>query len=104
MIKEVRALTGLGLKEAKTLVEAGGKIKGSPEVLLEQAATLADRVRLRFADGSEHEIPSCYYEFARRYPQPDGKLYPGFVAASADSLFESTNIASMPESRREDRK
>jgi large subunit ribosomal protein L7/L12 len=27
VIKEVRALTGLGLKEAKTLVEAGGKIK-----------------------------------------------------------------------------
>ena len=27
VIKEVRALTGLGLKEAKDLVEAGGKIK-----------------------------------------------------------------------------
>jgi large subunit ribosomal protein L7/L12 len=27
VIKEVRALTGLGLKEAKELVEAGGKIK-----------------------------------------------------------------------------
>ena len=27
MIKEVRAITGLGLKEAKDLVEAGGKVK-----------------------------------------------------------------------------
>lgn len=27
VIKEVRAITGLGLKEAKELVEAGGKIK-----------------------------------------------------------------------------
>ena len=27
MIKEVRGITGLGLKEAKELVEAGGKIK-----------------------------------------------------------------------------
>ena len=27
VIKEVRSLTGLGLKEAKDLVEAGGKIK-----------------------------------------------------------------------------
>ena len=27
VIKEVRAITGLGLKEAKDLVEAGGKIK-----------------------------------------------------------------------------
>jgi len=28
VIKEVRAITGLGLKEAKDLVEAGGKVKG----------------------------------------------------------------------------
>ena len=27
VIKEVRAITGLGLKEAKALVEAGGKVK-----------------------------------------------------------------------------
>ncbi len=27
MIKEVRTITGLGLKEAKDLVEAGGKVK-----------------------------------------------------------------------------
>jgi large subunit ribosomal protein L7/L12 len=27
VIKEVRGITGLGLKEAKDLVEAGGKIK-----------------------------------------------------------------------------
>ncbi len=32
MIKEVRAITGLGLKEAKDLVEAGGAIKeGAPQ-------------------------------------------------------------------------
>jgi hypothetical protein len=73
--------------------EAGGKLKGSPGELLEQAATLADRVRVRFGDGTEHEIPSCYYEFARRYPGSDGKLYPGFVAASADRIFESTDTA-----------
>lgn len=34
VIKEVRAITGLGLKEAKDLVEAGGKVK--------EAATKAD--------------------------------------------------------------
>ena len=28
VIKEVRAITGLGLKEAKDLVEAGGKVQG----------------------------------------------------------------------------
>lgn len=69
---------------------AGGRIKGTPEVLLEQASTLADRQPVPFADGP-HTVPTCYYEFALRYPGPDGKLYDGFVAASADKIFESTN-------------
>ncbi|MGB1300776.1 MAG: DUF1338 domain-containing protein, partial [Pseudoalteromonas tetraodonis] len=33
----------------------------------------------------------CFYEFAIRYPKPDGEIYTGFVAASADKIFESTN-------------
>ncbi len=70
---------------------AGGVIKGSPEVLLEQASTLADRVEVTFADGRERAIPSCYYEFARRYADSDGELYQGFVAASANRIFESTD-------------
>jgi len=39
------------------------------------------------------DVPTCYYEFAKRYPGPDGKLFPGFVAASADKIFESTYTA-----------
>ncbi len=70
---------------------AGGKLRGSPLEGLEQASTLADRIRVRFGDGSEREIPSCYYEFARRHPGPDGELFSGFVAASADRIFESTH-------------
>lgn len=69
---------------------SGGEIKGSPEELLEQSSTMADRVPVRFADRTE-AIPSCFYEFALRYPDTSGKLYPGFVAASADKIFESTN-------------
>lgn len=71
---------------------SGGRIKGSPAVLLEQGSTLADRVPVEFADGATHTIPSCYYEFARRYPGPDGRLYEGFVASSASKIFESTNV------------
>ena len=71
--------------------ESGGRIKGSPEVLLEQGSTMADRMEVEFAGGERHEIPTCYYEFARRYPGPDGSLYNGFVAASADKIFESTD-------------
>jgi hypothetical protein len=46
---------------------------------------------VEFANGERHVIPTCYYEFARRYPDADGKIYEGFVAASADKIFESTN-------------
>lgn len=69
---------------------AGGEVKGSPEELLEQSSTMADRVPVTFSD-SEMTIPSCFYEFARRYQKPDGSLYSGFVAASADKIFESTH-------------
>ncbi|QSX35685.1 DUF1338 domain-containing protein [Shewanella sedimentimangrovi] len=69
---------------------SGGEIKGSEEVKLKQSSTLADEALVEFTDGSKM-IPSCFYEFARRFPLEDGKLYPGFVAASADKIFESTN-------------
>lgn len=69
---------------------AGGRVKGTPEVLLEQGSTLAATVPVEFADG-RREIPSCYYEFALRYPKPDGTLYEGFVPASANRIFESTD-------------
>ncbi len=35
---------------------------------------------------------NSFYEFAKRYPTANGKLYQGFVAASADKFFESTNV------------
>ena len=55
-----------------------------------QGSTMADRQPVEFADGS-HEIPTCYYEFARRYVLPGGRLFQGFVANSADRIFESTH-------------
>ncbi|MBY0418514.1 MAG: DUF1338 domain-containing protein [Pararheinheimera sp.] len=70
---------------------SGGEIKGTPEVLLEQSSTLADEAPVQFTDGTRN-IPSCFYEFARRYPMANGQLYGGFVAASADKIFESTNV------------
>jgi hypothetical protein len=70
---------------------SGGEIKGTPDVFLEQSSTLADKVEVAFEDGIKRVIPCCYYEFAKRYPMPDGRLYTGFVAKSADKIFESTN-------------
>ena len=70
---------------------SGGEIKGTPQEMLEQSSTLAEKIKVEFEDGV-FEIPSCYYEFARRY-EKDGKLYQGFIAASADKIFESTNVS-----------
>ncbi|GAC05113.1 DUF1338 domain-containing protein [Paraglaciecola chathamensis] len=73
-----------------SLNTAGGEIKGSVEVMLEQSSTLADKHPVAFTDG-ERAIPSCFYEFAKRYPKSDGSIFTGFVAESADKIFESTN-------------
>ena len=52
---------------------------------------MADKMPVAFSDRTV-DIPSCFYEFAQRYPLPNGDLYQGFVAASADKIFESTNV------------
>lgn len=72
--------------------EENGEVKGSAEVLLEQSSIMAQNAEVEFNDGT-HLIPSCYYEFTHRFPDKNGVLYPGFVAASADKLFESTNLS-----------
>jgi hypothetical protein len=70
--------------------ESGGEVKGSPEVLLEQSSTMADKVPVAFTEGTKM-IPGGFYEFAKRYAKANGELYSGFVAASADKIFESTD-------------
>jgi len=72
------------------LNSSGGEIKGTPEVFLEQSSTLANNIEVEFSDG-KLTVPACYYEFAKRYALPSGDLYQGFVAASADKIFESTS-------------
>lgn len=72
------------------LNESGGEVKGTKDVCLEQSSTLADNIEVEFTD-KKLTIPSCYFEFAKRYPLANGKLYRGFVATSADKIFESTN-------------
>lgn len=81
------------LKEAGFILnQSGGEIKGGPDVLLGQSSTMADKIKVELADNCI-EVPSCFYEFAQRYAMPNGTLYQGFVAASADKIFESTNAS-----------
>jgi hypothetical protein len=74
------------------LNDAGGEIKGNPAELLEQSSIKAELIPVAFVEGQK-EIPGCYYEFARRYPDQDGRLYSGFIAKSADKIFESTDFS-----------
>ncbi|MDQ3002994.1 MAG: DUF1338 domain-containing protein [Fibrobacterota bacterium] len=69
---------------------SGGEIKGSPETFLEQSSTLANEADAPFRDGPR-KVPGCYYEFARRYPMPNGDLFQGFNDKSANKIFESTD-------------
>jgi hypothetical protein len=82
------ALTQAGF----VLNQIGGEIKGGPEVLLAQSSTMADKITVQLSD-VQKSVPSCFYEFAQRYTMADGSLYRGFVAASADKIFESTNAS-----------
>jgi hypothetical protein len=70
---------------------SGGEIKGTPEQMLEQSSVLADRIPVAFKEVTK-EITSCYYEFAFRHPMNNGQLYSGFIAGSADKIFESTDM------------
>ena len=70
--------------------DAGGEIQGSTGELLEQSSIRAGMVKTQFQEGF-YEVPGCYYEFAKRYPDKDGKLYSGFIAKSADKIFHSTD-------------
>jgi hypothetical protein len=79
------------LEEAGFVINrAGGEVKGTPAVMLEQSSTMADQVEVQFQDGL-FIIPGGFYEFAKRYPMANGELYSGFVEASADKIFESTH-------------
>ena len=79
-------LKAMGIK----LNASGEEIKGSPAEFLEQSSTMAELVPVTFSD-RVHPVPACYYEFALRHTMPNGLLYQGFVATSADKIFESTN-------------
>jgi hypothetical protein len=70
---------------------SGGEIKGSPSQLLEQSSILADVVEVEFEENVK-EITSCYYEFSYRYKNNQDIIFNGFIADSADKIFESTDM------------
>lgn len=92
-LKKYRNLKDLNLllkENGFSLNSSGGEIKGSEEELLQQSSIMADRSMVEFKEG-RRSSPSCYYEFALRFKKDNGELYDGFITASADKIFESTN-------------
>lgn len=69
---------------------SGGEVKGTKAQLLKQSSTMADIIPVEFDDGT-YQIPACYYEFAQRFKDENGERFSGFIAKSADKIFESTN-------------
>jgi len=88
---DIHRVNDLLTKNGFVLNTSGGEIKGTPADLVQQSSTLADSVNVKFIEGS-FEVPCCYYEFAQRFPDSEGHLYNGFVAKSADRIFESTDF------------
>ena len=85
-----------GFLESRGYQLNGGahKVQGSPEQFLEQSSTLASTVEHTFEGDETRTIPSCYYEFALRYPVPGSWcIYDGFQAKNADKIFESTDVS-----------
>jgi hypothetical protein len=83
------------------LNNAGGEIKTSPDMLLRQSSTVANKISSEFADGDTHAIAGSYVEFAERLVLPEYINVPkellstahrreGFEAGNADKIFEST--------------
>ncbi len=95
-VNELKSIENLAefnelLKEQGFVMNSsGGEIKGSKGVMLQQSSILADKMNVFFKEG-HREAPSCYYEFAERFPMDNGELYSGFVAKLADKICESTD-------------
>lgn len=90
-VNSVEELNAVLSKQGFRMNESGGLVKGGSDVCLAQSSTMAAKVKVEFTQG-EKEVPGCYMEFAKRFPLPSGELYQGFVASSADKIFESTNV------------
>ncbi|ASK78016.1 succinyldiaminopimelate aminotransferase [Paraphotobacterium marinum] len=90
-IKSLSELNEILIQNKIIMNKNGGLIKGSEALGLEQSSTLADHVQVQFSDGFFY-IPGGFYEFSQRYKSIDsGRIFNGFIEASADKIFESTN-------------
>ncbi|HQQ12795.1 MAG TPA: DUF1338 domain-containing protein [Bacteroidales bacterium] len=89
-LSSLEAVNELLKENGFLLNDSGGEIKGTPAELLEQSSIRSALTTVDFIEGPQ-QIPGCYYEFARRYADVDGRIYSGFIAKSADKIFESTD-------------
>lgn len=91
--KEMSTVLELLMGQGFSINNSGGAVKGVPEDLLTQSSTMADSMPVVFALGETLVLPTCFYEFARRYEDVTGQLFEGFITENADKIFESTHSA-----------
>jgi hypothetical protein len=89
--EDIRALNDFIRENGFIMNNPENEVQGSKELCLEQSSIKASLVEADFVEGTK-TITGCYYEFAQRYPMADGTIFRGFVAASADKIFESTDL------------
>jgi hypothetical protein len=92
---DLEALCAFLIEHGFGVNDTGGMIKGSRAEYLERSSTRADSVAVAFADATVR-IPSCSYEFARRYRLPSGEVFHGFARASADKIFAPSDLGISP--------
>jgi hypothetical protein len=88
----IEAVNQLVLDNGFAMNSVNGLVKGTRGTGLQQSSTMANKVDVVFTDFTV-KIPSCFYEFALRH-KVDGQLFDGFIAGSADKIFESTDVKS----------
>ncbi len=81
------------LEQGFRLNSVGGLVQGSPDEYLEQSSTLTSTVEVQFSD-RRATVSGCRYEFIRRYPQADGRLYPGYLPMYALRQSSDTDMRS----------
>ena len=90
-LNDIYAVNDFLKNQGYLMNDGAGEVQGTPEELLEQSSVKAELKNIEFEEGI-YQVPACYYEFAKRYPDADGKLYSGFIAKSADKIFQSTDF------------
>ena len=85
---DLEALAAFLVEHGFRIHDTGGAFKGrgtARPTPIERLSTRPDTATVAFADGAAR-VPSCRYQFARRYRLPGGQMFHGLLPPSADRV------------------